>query len=1482
MKLTFRLACTLIAIAAFCCPALAQWQVPNNSVPVGRGQGTGFKSVGPCATGEVFVGNGPSSPPSCQSIDSIAGGISVKAYGASGSDQRTTGSITSGTNTLTLGSAIDFENGQGITVIGAGGAMPHATPTGVGVTVTGVTGSTVYRYRVATLSYDGGISVAAAEVVVSNGNANLYGGDNIVSVTSGTASRFRIKVGAPHGLTTGQPVFIEQATGVSINGTWTVTVVDDYTYELDGTTYSGTYGGFGVSGRSGNRLTWTGNTNMGYAVWRSVDGGAYTLLGFTGVAGYFDQGSSAGIISFGGSDTYQNYPIGFYGYVRPWWVPDTPTNAIQREWLITTITGGAGTTSLTLAANAQATVSGVQVQHDDTAAFQAAAIAAAGKTMIIPEGWYRVSDTTNITTDYSSVVGVDMPVIEQVRYATPPFSVQPSTSSADRKTTGVGTVNYVTMANMRCYNFNPRKLPSAVNSRGQPLQLKIFSDDAKVWGGACISAVATSYSSFQNIAGHMFYNTLALMGERRAQNVGTATIGLQSTFTMPAGVDRDLAAACNLGNGGALQFTTGVAAPAPGGKGLGTRLLITGYDSGTGVVTFDGPVDITSAAPNYNYVCPGFSVFNTVSNFYDRYGFAGTYFISQDHLRFNDISGRDTIRGEPMLAGSPHLVYGSGDGYVLTNGSVFFNGVYGYNMDAQVLKVRANDIIMNNVVGEYLKFGLAVEFGVGATPNGNCSLNGIVMRQMGGMAFDFQTGISTGSREAFGINLIDQQNCSVNGAQVSISERYQGLSQRFSAVEVSNFEEDSNNIDINDVQLVVNTANNQGFGVWNNFKGIGTAKYASNINVRGLTIRNNGGPPVQAIYFAGGDNHTAMPPIIYDPFVGSGGVRNALTIGSGVSGVVARLDPKLYPYGYAVTDLGSSNIITYGGYYDSGTNWLNALGVNSSTGLVTVPGLATIANLNVGNTLAVPSGVSLFGAGTLANPSISFWAEPTAGLYRIGSNNIGFGVAGANVATFTGTGLNVLSLTSAGNVNVTGDLAVATNPAFFSDGTATDPGITFWNEATSGLYRAGANNVRFVIDGTTILNMDSVGTSLTVPSLATTGNLNVGGAALAVPSGVALMGAGTVSAPGIAFWNENNSGLYLVGTHSIGVSVNSTSTLIIEPELLTLAGSMVGTVTWTATAGVKTQYTMTGNAAPSGASTAFYNPLYVTLNSSTANAISALVGINNIVNHAATGGVTAINGFSNAVNITGSTAGDVNGGVNTVTASVSGSSSISGNGYGMQNSVVMSNSTSAANITGSYNLLSLGTSVTINTLARGTWIRSIVGASSTIPSLYGISIDTSNAGTITNWSGLRISAITGAGTISTNRRPLDILDTGTSVFAGPITMAGMNLTRLAFSATAATIASGFCTTPSISANGSAAGRITIGTACAGSTGVITLPTATTGWTCSANDITNPASNVISQTASSTTSATFTNYARTTGVASNWTDSANINFHCTAY
>ncbi len=102
------------------------------------------------------------------------------------------------------------------------------------------------------------------------------------------------------------------------------------------------------------------------------------------------------------------------------------------------------------------------------------------------------------------------------------------------------------------------------------------------------------------------------------------------------------------------------------------------------------------------------------------------------------------------------------------------------------------------------------------------------------------------------------------------------------------------------------------------------------------------------------------------------------------------------------------------------------------------------------------------------------------------------------------------------------------------------------------------------------------------------------------------------------------------------------------------------------------------------------------------------------------------------------------------------------------------------------------------------------------------------------------------------------------------------------SATAPTIASGFGTSPSITANGTAAGKIVIGSGGTDSTGSLTMPTAANGWSCKFTDITNTASFVTEQSGDSATSVAVSNYSRTTGLAIAWTAADEVHYQCAAY
>ena len=106
-------------------------------------------------------------------VSAMLGNAAVTAYGASGSAQNTTGSISASSNNLALAAAVDFANGQGIRINHAGAAFSLNQPTSCSGTARGTTGSTTYQYKVASLDAAGGVGAATSSFSVANGNAVL-------------------------------------------------------------------------------------------------------------------------------------------------------------------------------------------------------------------------------------------------------------------------------------------------------------------------------------------------------------------------------------------------------------------------------------------------------------------------------------------------------------------------------------------------------------------------------------------------------------------------------------------------------------------------------------------------------------------------------------------------------------------------------------------------------------------------------------------------------------------------------------------------------------------------------------------------------------------------------------------------------------------------------------------------------------------------------------------------------------------------------------------------------------------------------------------------------------------------------------------------------------------------------------------------------------------------------------------------------------
>lgn len=127
---SFKVAATVLFVASS--PALAQWQTPDYSVPVGRGAGTGFKFAAPGTAGYPLISNGASSNPSFGAIGSSALPSPFTNGTASGNTSKfatTTGTLTSGNCAKwdANGNAVDAGACATVTAVSAGTGMSFST-----------------------------------------------------------------------------------------------------------------------------------------------------------------------------------------------------------------------------------------------------------------------------------------------------------------------------------------------------------------------------------------------------------------------------------------------------------------------------------------------------------------------------------------------------------------------------------------------------------------------------------------------------------------------------------------------------------------------------------------------------------------------------------------------------------------------------------------------------------------------------------------------------------------------------------------------------------------------------------------------------------------------------------------------------------------------------------------------------------------------------------------------------------------------------------------------------------------------------------------------------------------------------------------------------------------------------------------------------------------------------------------------------------
>ena len=201
---------------------------------------------------------------------------------------------------------------------------------------------------------------------------------------------------------------------------------------------------------------------------------------------------------------------------------------------------------------------------------------------------------------------------------------------------------------------------------------------------------------------------------------------------------------------------------------------------------------------------------------------------------------------------------------------------------------------------------------------------------------------------------------------------------------------------------------------------------------------------------------------------------------------------------------------------------------------------------------------------------------------------------------------------------------------------------------------------------------------------------------------------------------------------------------------------------------------------------------------------------------------------------------------------------------GVSSGVVTSNNfaSSSAAITGG--------SIASTPISGSTGSFTTLGASSTV------TLSPANANVVLSPTGTGVVTISPATAGTINNVSIGATTASTGKFTT------ITETNLLVSNAAPTISSGFGTSPSVTANnGTAAFRINVGTGATASSGVIGLPTATTGWNCWVQDFTTPATTFTKVSASTTTTVTVTNY-NTTGVATAWAASDILQVSCFAY
>jgi hypothetical protein len=298
-------------------------------------------------------------------------------YAASLPAPSTTGSITSGSSTLTLASAQDFANGQGVVVYKAGALPTIPTPPApssvIPIGLSG--GSTTYTYQWVAEDYFGGLTPAGSSGSTSAGQSSL----GVKSVALTSISRVggldTYTCASNCNLTTNAQLQISGfagGTNVTTNGTVVVNTTPT------STTFTVFANGYPDYSETASATASVLACNM------LIPGGALSQESKVLRYWVYRNGTLAGVVP--GQDPFF-VDCGQGVSNQPSYVPTSAPSSAQPGYLATTIVSGGGTTSLTLANSAGTSATSQAVLHDNSSALKAAwtaAYASHGGVIVLP------------------------------------------------------------------------------------------------------------------------------------------------------------------------------------------------------------------------------------------------------------------------------------------------------------------------------------------------------------------------------------------------------------------------------------------------------------------------------------------------------------------------------------------------------------------------------------------------------------------------------------------------------------------------------------------------------------------------------------------------------------------------------------------------------------------------------------------------------------------------------------------------------------------------------------------------------------------------------------------------------------------------------------------------------------------------------------------------------------------------------------------